>query len=69
MCQRSVAVVDAGSVQEAYDIAWDYLARTGAITAPEAAHVILLDDICRMFADGERNKIRMSNEAIKSFCR
>ena len=54
-------------VREAYDIAWDYLDRTGAIADPEAAHRALLASLMAMYNTGNRNKLVMANKAITGF--
>jgi len=54
-------------VRDAYDIAWDYLDRTGAIANPEAAHGELLASLMAMYNTGNRNKLVMANKAITGF--
>ncbi len=69
LCQSNVEVLQVNEVGSAYDIAWNYLQGTGAITHPVAAHDFLLSHIVSAFAKGERNKLRLANKAIIDFPR
>ncbi|MGO3930768.1 hypothetical protein NP284_20945 [Rhodopseudomonas pseudopalustris] len=54
-------------VDEAYDIAFDYLRLAGAIPPMFGAHEQLLDVVVDLYCRGERNKIRLANRAIAAF--
>ena len=54
-------------VDQAYDIAFDYLRMVGAIPPMFGAHERLLDLVVDLYCRGERNKIRIANKAIKAF--
>ena len=56
-------------IREAYDIAWDYLDRVGAIANQEQAHDELLAGLLGMYNTGLRNKLVMANKAITAFQR
>jgi hypothetical protein len=49
---------------QAYEIAFDYLARTGAIREEFDTCVFLVQCLTRMIEQGHSNKIRMANQAI-----
>jgi hypothetical protein len=61
------AMMNLEVIREAYDIAWDYLDRSGAIADPEAAHDELLASLMAMYNAGNRNKLVMANKAITGF--
>ncbi len=49
---------------QAYEIAYDYLARTGAVREEFDTCVFLVQCLTRMIEQGHSNKIRMANKAI-----
>jgi hypothetical protein len=54
---------------QAYEIAWDYLARSGAIRDEFEACVFLAQRVTTMVDEGKANKIRMANQAISDYHR
>jgi hypothetical protein len=54
-------------VDQAYDIAFDYLRLSGAIRPMFGVHEFLLDMVVDLYYRGERNKIRLANKAISAF--
>lgn len=54
-------------VDQAYDIAFDYLRQSGVIPPMFGAHERLLDVVVELYCRGERNKIRLANKAILAF--
>ncbi len=52
---------------QAYEIAWDFLARSGAIRDEFEACVFLAQWVSTMVEDGETNRIRMANRAISAY--
>lgn len=54
-------------MENAIEIAWDYLERTGQIADPEFTSRFLLDAIERMIRNGERRQLWLSNRAITSY--
>ncbi len=67
LVERGVRVMNMGVVGDAYDIASNYLRRTGAIPDNLATNDRLLEMIVKMFHRGEVNKIRLANVAIARF--
>jgi len=67
LVERGVRVMNIGVVGEAYDIASNYLRRTGAIPDDFVTNDRLLEIIVKMFQRGEVNKIRLANLAIAKF--
>ncbi len=57
------------AAEQAYEIAWDYLARTGAIRDEFEACVFLAQRVTMMIDAGDANKIRMANRAITEYQR
>ncbi|WP_456843314.1 hypothetical protein [Bradyrhizobium sp. USDA 4486] len=57
------------AAEEAYEIAWDFLARTGAIRDEFEAWVFLAQRIAAMVDQGQTNRIRMANRAISEYQR
>lgn len=55
------------AAEEAYEIAWDFLARTGAIRDEFEACVFLAQRIAVMVDEGQTNRIRMANRAISEY--
>jgi hypothetical protein len=54
-------------MENALQIAWDYLERTGQISDPEFTSRFLLDSVERMVRSGERRRLWLSNQAITSY--
>lgn len=54
-------------VDQAYDIAFDYLRLSGAIPQMFGVHELLLDLVVDLYYRGERNKIRLANKAIAAY--
>lgn len=52
---------------EAMQIAWEYLERSGDIDDPAEAGRFLADEIEHMIGQGQRNRLVLSNRAIKAF--
>ncbi|KYH03205.1 hypothetical protein SE91_11710 [Bradyrhizobium sp. DOA1] len=55
------------AAEQAYEIAWDFLARTGAIRDEFEACVFLAQRITMMVEEGLDNRIRMANRAISEY--
>jgi hypothetical protein len=56
-------------VENSFQIAWDYLERTGELGNPEVASRVLLDALEMMIRHGERRKLLLSNKAIDAYQR
>ena len=54
-------------MENAVQIAWDYLERTGDLGEPEAASRFLMDTVEAMIRRGERRKLLLSNRAITAY--
>jgi hypothetical protein len=54
-------------LESALQIAWHFLERTGEIDDPVEANRFLTDKIGFMIAQGQRNKLVLSNRAISAF--
>ncbi|MBR1362434.1 hypothetical protein [Bradyrhizobium ottawaense] len=57
------------AAEQAYDIAWNFLTRTGAIGDEFEACVFLAQRITMMVEEGQMNRIRMANRAISEYQR
>ncbi|WP_416207718.1 hypothetical protein [Bradyrhizobium sp. SEMIA] len=55
------------AAEEAYEIAWDFLTRAGAIRNEFEACVFLAQRIAVMVDQGQTNRIRMANRAISEY--
>jgi hypothetical protein len=55
------------AAEQAYEIAWDFLARTGAIGDEFEACVFLAQRLTMMVDQGLTNRIRMANRAISEY--
>jgi hypothetical protein len=55
------------AAEQAYEIAWDFLDRTGAIRDEFEACVFLAQRITGMVEEGQTNRIRMANRAISQY--
>jgi len=67
LVERGVRVMNMGVVGDAYDIAVNYLRRSGVIPDDLNTNDRLLEIIVKMFHRGEINKIRLANLAIARF--
>lgn len=67
LVERGVRVMNMGVVGDAYDIAVNYLRRTGTIPDDFTTNDRLLEIIVKLFHRGEINKIRLANAAIARF--
>jgi hypothetical protein len=54
-------------IEEAIQIAWDYLEKTGQIDDPEIASWLLLDTVEHMVRCGEGRRLALSNGAIEAY--
>lgn len=57
------------AAEQAYEIAWDFLVRTGAIRDEFEACVFLAQRIAIMVEEGQTNRIWMANRAISQYQR
>lgn len=55
------------AAEEAYEIAWDFLARAGAIREEFEACVFLAQRVSSLVDQGHTNRIRMANRAISDY--
>ncbi|MCK1392509.1 hypothetical protein [Bradyrhizobium sp. 1] len=55
------------AAEQAYEIAWDFLARTGMIQDEFEACVFLAQRIAVMVDQGHTSRIRMANRAITEY--
>lgn len=69
LVERNVYVLNVEIVGEAYDIAANFLKKTGAMADSALINDRLLEIIYRMFNDGDRNRLRLANLAISTFQR
>jgi len=60
-------VPDAKLVESAYNIAWDYLLRSGQIASEGRTHLRLSEEIVRLLEKGERHPLRLANKAIAAY--
>jgi hypothetical protein len=67
LVERDLDVMNVDVVGKAYDIAANYLRRSGAIDDSPAVNERLLEIVVRIFHGGSRNKIRIANRAIAQF--
>lgn len=56
-------------VEDAIQIAWNYLERTGELEDPEVASKVLLDSVGSMVRQGVRSRLLLSNRAITAYQR
>jgi hypothetical protein len=56
-------------IENALQIAWDYLERSGELGNPSEASQFLLDSIARMVRKGERRGLMLTNKAIGDYKR
>ena len=57
------------AAEQAYEIAWDFLTRTGAVRDEYEACMFLAQRVAAMVDEGETNRIRMANRAISEYQR
>jgi len=69
LVERNVYVLNVEIVGEAYDIAANYLKKTGAMEDSNLINDRLLEIIYKMFNAGDRNRLRLANLAISKFQR
>ena len=69
LVERTAQIVSVDVVGEAYDIAANYLKKTGAMADTGLINDILLGIISKMFQGGERSRLRLANIAISRFQR
>jgi hypothetical protein len=67
LVEQDVQVVNVEVVGEAYDIAANYLKKTGAMRDTSLINDRLLEIIYKMFNAGDRNRLRLANKAISKF--
>lgn len=67
LVERGVQVLNVEVVGDAYDIAANYLKKTGAMKDTPLIDDRLLEIIYKMFSSGDRNTIRLANKAIGNF--
>jgi hypothetical protein len=56
-------------IENALQIAWDYLERSGELGDPEEASHFLLQSMGRMVREGERRRLMLTNKAIDEYKR
>lgn len=56
-------------VESSFQIAWDYLERTGELGNREVASQVLLETVETMIMRGERRKLLLLNKAINAYKR
>jgi hypothetical protein len=67
LVEHNVQVVNVDVVGEAYEIAANYLKKTGAMKNTALIDDRLLEIVYRMFNAGDRNRLRLANRAISKF--
>jgi hypothetical protein len=67
LVERGLRVMNLDVIGKSYDIAANYLRRTGVIPDTSSTHDALLEMIVQMFQRGETNQIRLANKAIAKF--
>ncbi|ABD86793.1 hypothetical protein [Rhodopseudomonas palustris] len=67
LAQQNLRTAGLEVLDQAYDIAFDYLRMSGAIPEMFGVHELLLDTVVDLYYRGERNKIRLANKAISAF--
>ena len=65
--EHPMLVANVEVVGEAYDIAANYLKKTGAMKDTALIDDRLLEIIYTMFNTGDRNRLRLANKAISKF--
>jgi hypothetical protein len=67
LVEQNVQVANVEVVGEAYDIAANYLKKSGAMKDTALINDRLLEIIYKMFNAGDRNRLRLANRAISRF--
>ena len=67
LVDRNVTVVSVEVVGEAYDIAANFLKKTGAMPDTAIINNRLLEIISKMFHAGDRSRLRLANRAISKY--
>lgn len=67
LVERGLRVMNVDVIGKAYDIAINYLWRSGAVTDTVATNEPLLEIIIHLFERGETNQLRLANKAIAKF--
>jgi hypothetical protein len=67
LVEHTLQVANVEVVGEAYDIAANYLKKTGAMKDSALIDDRLLEIIYAKFNAGERNRLRLANKAISKF--
>ena len=67
LVEHTMQVANVEVVGEAYDIAANYLKKTGAMKDTALIDDRLLEIIYTMFNAGDRNRLRLANKAISKF--
>ena len=67
LVERNVQILNVEVVGEAYDIAANYLRKTGQIGDTGRINDHLLEAIYRLFDSGVRNRLLLANKAISKF--
>ena len=67
LVERNVQILSVEVVGEAYDIAANYLRKTGLIAQTGRIDDQLLEVIYRLFDSGVRNRLLLANKAISKF--
>ena len=67
LVEHTMQVANVEVVGEAYDIAANYLKKTGAMKDTALIDDRLLEIIYKMFNAGDRNRLRLANRAISKF--
>ena len=65
--EHTMRVANVEVVGDAYDIAANYLKKTGAMKDTALIDDRLLEIIYTMFNAGDRNRLRLANKAISKF--
>ncbi|UTD28152.1 hypothetical protein [Bradyrhizobium sp. WD16] len=60
-------IPDAKVIEDAYNIAWDYLLRSGQIANESRSHLLLSEAIVHLLERGERHPLRLANKAIAAY--
>jgi hypothetical protein len=67
LVEQNVQVANVEVVGEAYEIAANYLKKSGAMKDTALINDRLLEIIYKMFNAGDRNRLRLANRAISKF--
>jgi hypothetical protein len=67
LVEHTMQVANVEVVGEAYDIAANYLKKTGGMKDTALIDDRLLEIIYKMFNAGDRNRLRLANKAISKF--